>query len=294
MAGAIKLSRIPYGFFEKEMWKYFSQFGRVQRLKLFRSTKTGNSKGFAFVQFAHESVAKIVTETMNNYLMFDKLLKCKFIPESEILPAMFKNWRQVMIPKLGETVHKRKANSEKDEYHDARSRSRLYSKLIKRNEKMQQLGINYQFQIPIDPKGKPVLRRPPRKSEVKSEGEGLSKSKVANDTLVSQPSTYSLIMDSSDDEIEFRTPPNTVKKRKWSKDEDIEEISVKDEPLSGDDEDDEVAKKRAIEAAQFIKLPISKPEPVEEISKKKAKKLKKADAGKVTKFRKTGRYFSKA
>ena len=39
--------------------------------------QTGASKGYAFIEFRSEDVAKIVAETMNNYLMFEKLLKCK-------------------------------------------------------------------------------------------------------------------------------------------------------------------------------------------------------------------------
>ena len=41
------------------------------------SLQTGRSKGYAFVEFECDEVAKIVAETMNNYLMFNKLLKCK-------------------------------------------------------------------------------------------------------------------------------------------------------------------------------------------------------------------------
>jgi len=298
MAGAVKLSHIPYGFFEKEMWSYFSQFGRVQRLKLFRSTKTGNSKGFAFVQFVYESVAKIVAETMNNYLMFDKLLKCEFIPESKIQPSMFKNWRRVIIPKLGEKRHTRKVNSHKDEYQEAKARCRLYTKLVKRNEKCKQLGINYQFQIPADPHGKPELRRLLLNREPKSEEDmkdhRQAKRRSVNNTITSQSSAYSFIVDSSDDEIELKTPPQTIKRRKKSKkdeqiildDSDANDISVKDEPLSGDDEDEESATKKATSAADFIKFSTSESEPV---AKKKSKK--KADTGEVTKFRKMKRYF---
>ena len=38
--------------------------------------QTGRCKGFAFVEFACDEVAKIAAQTMNNYLMFNKLLKC--------------------------------------------------------------------------------------------------------------------------------------------------------------------------------------------------------------------------
>lgn len=37
--GVIYLGRIPHGFYEDEMKSYFSQFGTVTRLKLYRSKK---------------------------------------------------------------------------------------------------------------------------------------------------------------------------------------------------------------------------------------------------------------
>ena len=39
--------------------------------------QTANSKGYAFVEFEYDEVARIAAETMNNYLMFGKLLKCE-------------------------------------------------------------------------------------------------------------------------------------------------------------------------------------------------------------------------
>ena len=36
-SGLIRLSGLPYGFFERELYSYFSQFGVVTRLKLIRS-----------------------------------------------------------------------------------------------------------------------------------------------------------------------------------------------------------------------------------------------------------------
>ena len=40
-------------------------------------TQTARSKGYAFVEFACDEVAKIVAETMHNYMMFGRLLKCE-------------------------------------------------------------------------------------------------------------------------------------------------------------------------------------------------------------------------
>ena len=41
-------------------------------------TQTARSKGYAFVEFACDKVAKIVAETMHNYMMFGRLLKCEY------------------------------------------------------------------------------------------------------------------------------------------------------------------------------------------------------------------------
>jgi len=83
-------SRVPRGFFEAEMKKYFSQFGRVTRLRLSRNKQTGASKHYAFVEFASSEVADIVARTMNNYLLFGHILKCHLIPTEQVHPDLFK------------------------------------------------------------------------------------------------------------------------------------------------------------------------------------------------------------
>lgn len=40
--------------------------------------QTGGSKGYAFIEFDCDEVAKIVAETMNNYLMGERLIKCEY------------------------------------------------------------------------------------------------------------------------------------------------------------------------------------------------------------------------
>lgn len=57
------------------MTEYFKQFGVVTNARVIRSKHTGNSKGYAFVEFKEPAVAEIVAETMNNYLMGKRLIK---------------------------------------------------------------------------------------------------------------------------------------------------------------------------------------------------------------------------
>lgn len=39
LSNVIRLSNIPYGFFEKELLGYFSQFGRIKRVRVVRNKK---------------------------------------------------------------------------------------------------------------------------------------------------------------------------------------------------------------------------------------------------------------
>jgi len=86
----ILYSRVPHGFFEPQMKKYFSQFGRVLRLRLSRNKKTGASKHYAFIEFANGEVADIVAKTMHNYLMFGHILQCRVVPSEQVHPELFK------------------------------------------------------------------------------------------------------------------------------------------------------------------------------------------------------------
>ncbi|MCJ1280493.1 hypothetical protein MMC21_008322 [Puttea exsequens] len=82
--GVIYVGRIPHGFHEHEMRQYFSQFGEINRLRLSRNKKTGASRHYAFIEFKSSSLAQIVADTMDNYLMFGHILKCKIITHGQL------------------------------------------------------------------------------------------------------------------------------------------------------------------------------------------------------------------
>uniref|UniRef100_A0A3Q3XAH9 RRM domain-containing protein n=1 Tax=Mola mola TaxID=94237 RepID=A0A3Q3XAH9_MOLML len=87
--GVIYVGHLPVGLFEPQLKAYFEQFGKVLRLRLSRSKKTGGSKGYAFVEYECNEVANIVAETMNNYLMGEKLIKCHVIPPEKVHEKLF-------------------------------------------------------------------------------------------------------------------------------------------------------------------------------------------------------------
>lgn len=74
--GVVYLGHIPHGFYEDGIKAYAKQFGNVTRVRVARSKVTGRSKGYAFVEFRNPDVAKIFAETVDNYLMYNRILKC--------------------------------------------------------------------------------------------------------------------------------------------------------------------------------------------------------------------------
>ncbi|CAF1006752.1 unnamed protein product [Rotaria sordida] len=143
--GLIRLSGLPYGFFERELYSYFSQFGVVTRLKLIRSKKTGGSRGYAYVEFEDEDVARIASETMNGYLMFRSLIKCRLIDRNKFdTEKLFKNWKRlftVKTPRQKRTLYNRIKSKEQIE----KSNQRRAKKLLKQQEKLAAAGIKYEL-----------------------------------------------------------------------------------------------------------------------------------------------------
>uniref|UniRef100_A0A2K5QJS3 Nucleolar protein interacting with the FHA domain of MKI67 n=2 Tax=Cebus imitator TaxID=2715852 RepID=A0A2K5QJS3_CEBIM len=90
--GVVYVRHLPNLLDETQIFSYFSQFGTVTRFRLSRSKRTGNSKGYAFVEFECKDVAKIVAETMNNYLFGERLLECRLMPPKKVHKELFKDW----------------------------------------------------------------------------------------------------------------------------------------------------------------------------------------------------------
>ncbi|KAJ2929261.1 hypothetical protein H1R20_g7842, partial [Candolleomyces eurysporus] len=141
--GVLFLGRIPHGFYEDQMRAYFSQFGDVTRLRLSRNKKTGKSKHYGFIEFDSESVAKIVAETMDNYLMSGHIMQCKLIPKDKVHPQLWvganRKWRTVPPDQLTRARHNKKRD-ETEQYAAAR---RLVKRQNQRKRKLDELGINY-------------------------------------------------------------------------------------------------------------------------------------------------------
>lgn len=139
------LGRIPHGFYEEQMREYFSQFGNVLRLRLSRNKKTGHSKHYAFIEFESEEVAKIVADTMDNYLLFGHILKCSVVPESKLHEKLWvganRKFRKIPWAKINRERH----NRPKSEAQLEKSTKRLLKRESKLREKLSTIGMDYDF-----------------------------------------------------------------------------------------------------------------------------------------------------
>ena len=140
-AGVIYLSRIPHGFYEDQMRAYFSQFGEITRLRMARNKRTGASKHYAYIEFRHEAVARIVAETMHNYLMFGRLIQCHLVPVDKVHPETFvgANRKFKIIPwkKIARETH----NAEETEELAKIRKERRVKHIKSVEERCKELGI---------------------------------------------------------------------------------------------------------------------------------------------------------
>ncbi|KAJ3765739.1 hypothetical protein FB446DRAFT_709221 [Lentinula raphanica] len=143
--GVLYLGRIPHGFYEDQLKGYFSQFGNITRLRVSRNKKTGKSKHYAFLEFDSSSVAQIVADTMNNYLLMGHILQCKVIPKEEVHPELWvganRKWRAVPRQRVARITHNKPRTLEQRE----KATDRLLKRQDDKKRKLQEMGISYNF-----------------------------------------------------------------------------------------------------------------------------------------------------
>lgn len=125
------------------MRAYFSQFGTITRLRLSRNRKTGRSKHYAFIEFESSEVAKIVADTMDKYLLFGHILKCKFAAPEELHPEVWKgaNKRFKTVP--WNKIEGRKLELPMGREGWEKRTEREKKRRDRKNEKTKEIGYEY-------------------------------------------------------------------------------------------------------------------------------------------------------
>ncbi|XP_054280273.1 RNA-binding protein 28-like [Macrosteles quadrilineatus] len=190
--GVVYLSHIPHGFYEEQIEGYFSQFGKVTGVNVPRS-KSGRAKGYAFIEYKYPEIAQIAADTMNNYLMMNRLMKAKYIPPDKQKPKLFhlaKLARQnnETLAKKAELAikHNRKV---KNRYLKMSLTVNKINGLLKRKEllakRMQDSGLNANFEVE-EANYESVLQQKKELDAVKKnnikEQESMSESEEATDS----------------------------------------------------------------------------------------------------------------
>nr|XP_002128246.1 MKI67 FHA domain-interacting nucleolar phosphoprotein-like [Ciona intestinalis] len=208
--GVIFLKHIPHGFFEPQMKMYFEQFGIVNKIRLSRSKRTGKSKGYAYIEFACEEVANIVAQTMNNYLMYERCLKCTVVPVDKLHPKTFKGHNQIFSKPATRKNSIRKFNERNSNSDEVRRFKRRNQKHLKLETKLKAMGINYDINNLVM---KTDWRPPPRKMlQQKSDVDSPNVTKtVISKSDLSMSINNEMMIDKEDEEVVFKTPPKSSK-----------------------------------------------------------------------------------
>ncbi|XP_053295832.1 MKI67 FHA domain-interacting nucleolar phosphoprotein [Pleuronectes platessa] len=153
--GVVYVGHLPLGLYEPQIKSYFEQFGKVLRLRLSRSKKTGGSKGYAFVEYDCDEVAKIVAETMNNYLMGERLIKCHVLPPEKVHEKLFVGSQRLFKKPSKPAVQRYNQSRTAEELE--KMKDKLLRKETKLRKRLAAHGIEYDFpgfaaQVPLKKK----------------------------------------------------------------------------------------------------------------------------------------------
>ncbi|XP_054642240.1 MKI67 FHA domain-interacting nucleolar phosphoprotein [Dunckerocampus dactyliophorus] len=233
--GVIYVGHLPLGLFEPQLRTYFEQFGTVLRLRLSRSKKTGGSKGYAFVEFDCDEVAKIVAETMNNYLMGERLVKCHVIPPEKVHEKLFNGSQQTFKRPCKPAVAR--YNKKRTSEEAAKITAKLLRKEGKLRKRLAGHGIDYDF-----PGFAAQVPQKKKSDSLNASTCSLGTSTCSDDTTpMCTPSFLerrkSMVIDDTDNEIVIKMPPvekDELSSEKEDEDENREEPFESEEAVAGD------------------------------------------------------------
>uniref|UniRef100_A0A8D0HRF6 Nucleolar protein interacting with the FHA domain of MKI67 n=1 Tax=Sphenodon punctatus TaxID=8508 RepID=A0A8D0HRF6_SPHPU len=186
--GVIYLGHIPKGLHEPQIQEYFS------------------AKGYAFVEFECDEVAKIVADTMHNYLFCERLLKCEFMPPEKVHENLFKG---------SERVFKKPAHPAVRRYNNQRSvkqKGKMAHKLLRSEKQLRKRlskkGIDYDF--PGFVSGENVGQTPDAKSIPLETN--VDPTPVCTPTVLERRKSQIVGSDEEDTEITFKLPLASMQK----------------------------------------------------------------------------------
>ncbi|CAJ1938433.1 unnamed protein product [Sphenostylis stenocarpa] len=143
-ATVLYVSRIPHGFYEKEMEGYFGQFGTIKRLRIARNKKTGKSRHFGYIEFESPEVAKIVADTMHNYLLFEHLLQVFVVPPEHVHSRLWRGFNYRHKPLDYVQIERKRHDKERTLEEHKKMVDRILKHDQKRRKRIEAAGVDYE------------------------------------------------------------------------------------------------------------------------------------------------------
>uniref|UniRef100_A0A1Q3F2I4 Putative ribosomal bioproteinsis protein gar2 n=1 Tax=Culex tarsalis TaxID=7177 RepID=A0A1Q3F2I4_CULTA len=241
--GILFVKHLPHGFFEKQLRAFFSQFGDVTRVHVARSKRTLRSKGYAYVEFRYREVAQIAQETMDNYLMFGKILKTVMLPaNARRIPRQYekafdKDGKETTTYKLWLRRAVARQNGRVTKTKAVERNNRALAKLKKAKEQFKTIGVEYdvddvtpdydadQLRKPEhDPEEEAIKARRTKRKAKGKKGESVDESLLEKLRPEAANSDAEQEEDTSDDEDDLEASFLPLEPEDW------------DEPASGESE----------------------------------------------------------
>ncbi|NXG69031.1 MK67I protein, partial [Baryphthengus martii] len=176
-----------------------------------RCLQTGASKGYGFIEFESDDVAKIVADTMNNYLFSERLLKCQFLPPERVHENLFKNSSKVFLKPSQPAV--RRYNKIRSLVQKAKMTKRLLRKEKLLRKRLAEKGLNYDFPG-FAAQELSIMRKSVKTSKKSKLNVSLSSqdpTPVCTPAVLERRKACQADDDSEDNEITLRLPPVNVK-----------------------------------------------------------------------------------
>lgn len=146
MTSIVYIGHLPHGFYEDELLGFFSQFGRLARVRVSRSKKTAKAKHYAFLEFQHPDVAQIAAQTMDGYFLFKQRLSCRVLRAEEVHPQLFKGANRKFKKVPWRKIAAERVNKERTPEEAARRVAALLKRDKQRQKRIAAAGIDYQYE----------------------------------------------------------------------------------------------------------------------------------------------------
>ncbi|KAG1668828.1 hypothetical protein FOA52_004922 [Chlamydomonas sp. UWO 241] len=141
----VYIGHLPHGFYEKQLLAFFSQFGKLTRVRLSRNKKTGAAKHYAFMEFQYPEVAAVAAEAMDGYFMFSQQLSVKLVPVEKIHPQLFKAVKGKFKNVPWAKIERKRHDKELSPRELARRVARAIKKDKLRQKKITEAGMDYVY-----------------------------------------------------------------------------------------------------------------------------------------------------